>query len=700
MSLVICSNRQDNYNKLDEDGIEVNMRGNGTSNPASFTNHFSNVFKIEPNSEVAVQSVKIERNSLANITGAKFFSVYLGPQLEVSKEYRDGCVLPICVRVKEGSYGVTDLAHELKKCVADRALDLHPDYNKGTTFAAKWTAAADSGAFTGWYLNTSTFGHQLTTNNYATLDDWIPCGDGGAVGDYTTAVVGAGGGFVANRKITRALATGTMGRYTIGTGTAGGAQPLSLCDGIYAIRPWESVGPTGTAKKPRMYYEIGLSRPVNTDHICPDWLSEKDGALTPGSALREGFFDYKLTWAERTETGKFGLLIEQAIVFEGDGAQRLPGANHGQFCMKEVKYFGVAGATAAGLVNVELNQDNCRDVADLTDGNVYYTRLRFVGKGEEMKLEAFAQSKADQTGAWNDVINSAKSKVLTASETGSGEMVATSFKPINCNCWNLYPKIGMLAKDDFIKIEQWGGRANSGTYPINNVSPGSSYWARQWDEDGGERFGNLWELKNIRNIDVGVLQNGVVETSTYVRKLLNADNECPDYCVAILPQTNQNTRSNFDQLPQEYTSIKGNCAQLLGFPGQTAVLNFNQGIRKNMAGVAKTANAAKWQVFSNEKPVFSTQTAFIRCPTLTHQSLNMAKQLPSKIMYQIPRFSNSGKEYGNLYFEASEKTYLDLHNTNEMNINELQLDIVNTDETYCRDLEGQSTIVLHFRRKR
>ena len=247
------------------------MRGNGTSNPSSFTNHFSNVFKIEPNSEVAVQSVKIERNSLANITGAKFFSVYLGPELTVGKEYRDGCVLPICVRVKEGSYGVTDLAHQLKKCLSDRALDLHPDYNKGTLFAPKWTAAADSGAFTGWQINTSTFGRQQNTNNYATLDDWIPCGDGGAVGDYTTAVVGAGGGFVANRKITRALATGTEGRYTIGTGTAGGAQPLSLCDGIYAIRPWESVGATGTAKKPRMYFEIGLSRPVNTDHICPDW---------------------------------------------------------------------------------------------------------------------------------------------------------------------------------------------------------------------------------------------------------------------------------------------------------------------------------------------------------------------------------------------------------------------------------------------
>ena len=78
----------------------------------------------------------------------------------------------------------------------------------------------------------------------------------------------------------------------------------------------------------------------------------------------------------------------------------------------------------------------------------------------------------------------------------------------------------------------------------------------------------------------------------------------------------------------------------------------------------------------------------------------MAKQLPSKILYQIPRFSSSGKEYGNLYFEANEKTYVKLNNSEQLNINQLQVDIVNVDETYVRDLVGQTSVVLHFRRSK
>ena len=78
----------------------------------------------------------------------------------------------------------------------------------------------------------------------------------------------------------------------------------------------------------------------------------------------------------------------------------------------------------------------------------------------------------------------------------------------------------------------------------------------------------------------------------------------------------------------------------------------------------------------------------------------MAKELPSKILYHIPRFSNSGKEYGNLFYEPHEKTYLALKNAEELKINELKLDIVNNDETIAEDLAGQTTICLHFRKSR
>ena len=91
MSLVICSNRDTNYEFADVEGREVNMKGRGTSSASTFTNHFSNVFTIPRNSEVAVQSVKINRNNILRITEPKYFSFFMGKQLTATTSYRTSC---------------------------------------------------------------------------------------------------------------------------------------------------------------------------------------------------------------------------------------------------------------------------------------------------------------------------------------------------------------------------------------------------------------------------------------------------------------------------------------------------------------------------------------------------------------------------------------------------------------------------------
>ena len=689
MSLIICSNFQDDYNFDDEVDIlgeNVNMRGFGSSAPNSFTNHFSNVFKIEKNSEVAVQSVKIERSSLSNIRRSKFFSVYLGPQLTATTSYADGCVLPIVCCVERGQRGVVALGHQLDKKFQEDGMDLHPDFCGNCEVKPHFQHLFAQQGFTGWNFTTKTSGDQLTTNNATTLTPWLPCGDTNSqISDYSSAVSGGA------MRVTRDLATGEEYRYVMGI-----KDPLSLTNGIFEFRPFNKDG--GTA--PQMYWEVGLCRATDTAHIAPDWCDFSGYAYSQGSSYAEGFMDYKLTWAEK-EDGKRGMRIEQAIV-DDDGLIRTPATgNFGQFKMIETKYFGVAGSTC---LNIELDETNCRDVANLVDGNTYYSRFRFKAVGEEMLFQAFGQSKSNAVGSWYDVINSAKSKALTASKTGSGKMVPSSFKPINQNCWNLYPKINLLEKDDFIDVEVWGGRANSGTFPVDNITPGTAYWAQSWDEDAGEKFGHHYQARTIQNIDLGMLQNGIYNTSVYQRLNLDADSEGPAYVQGVLPQATKMSFEGWANVvvteSNVYNSILGDCGNLLGFPQQSAVMNVNQGVVSNLAGVVKVPPCAKWVLYSGNVPSFASQPAFIRCPTLTHESLNMAKQLPSKILYSIPRFTNTSKEFGNLYFEPGEKTYLKLRNTEELNINELQLDIVNTAETLVDDLRGQTNVVLHFRKSR
>jgi hypothetical protein len=79
MSLLICSNTQDEYSsqELNNLGVKIN---NGTPIQASnfFSNHLKDPIRIPPNSEVAVQSVKIHRNPMNDIKAGNLFHVYLG----------------------------------------------------------------------------------------------------------------------------------------------------------------------------------------------------------------------------------------------------------------------------------------------------------------------------------------------------------------------------------------------------------------------------------------------------------------------------------------------------------------------------------------------------------------------------------------------------------------------------------------------
>ena len=58
MSLIICSSQQDRYNEEEQ----------GNAKPASFSNYLGNAMMIPSHSEVAVQSVKINRQGQITIT--------------------------------------------------------------------------------------------------------------------------------------------------------------------------------------------------------------------------------------------------------------------------------------------------------------------------------------------------------------------------------------------------------------------------------------------------------------------------------------------------------------------------------------------------------------------------------------------------------------------------------------------------------
>ncbi len=95
-----------------------------------------------------------------------------------------------------------------------------------------------------------------------------------------------------------------------------------------------------------------------------------------------------------------------------------------------------------------------------------------------------------------------------------------------------------------------------------------------------------------------------------------------------------------------------------------------------------------------------TNECFIRANNLTGTSYNGAKNSVSRILYSLPRFDNAGNTQGNLYFQASEKTYIKLNNTHELTLNQLDIDLVDRSERIVRDLQGNTIVILYIRKSR
>jgi hypothetical protein len=79
--------------------------------------------------------------------------------------------------------------------------------------------------------------------------------------------------------------------------------------------------------------------------------------------------------------------------------------------------------------------------------------------------------------------------------------------------------------------------------------------------------------------------------------------------------------------------------------------------------------------------------------------LNFGTGNPSKILFQVPRFDNSGAETGALFFQNPDKTYIDLNNPTDFTITDLDVHFVRKDETFAKDLTGSSEVLFHIRPK-
>ena len=503
-------------------------------------------------------------------------------------------------------------------------------------------------------------------------------------------------------------------------------------------------------------FDIGLSRPTPVrggyrdgkpvpfvEFDAPRWFSAAKGGTTGQDAGPPGiysgpFYDYLLRYNPISE------------LFELWHSLWIPAFR--EMRMVEITYWGADGGNssmpAAQLGKADFLFGGGAGTFDTINFNVW---------GEAIQIWASDSGTGNNGVPFMDTLTDS-TDALMPTGTDNSDWTALGLKraakPVNQNCWALYPKIALSIEDDALTVinysanAEWENSNNKGTYSFNYPSlpdRGARAWASGENTTG---VGSSWwgrVLKNVNpfystvaraidsrpNVTLGsvgsVAPRVAMDTSTSANTgtidcqakrygyglIIEPTTDADDADILTFPNNAQygrpllgfGTSSGSGALGA--SDVSGQILSPVNLDGVDAT-TIGVGVMSNLAkseetaigGTALSVGYGKWKFQSSSPPENLNSTAFVRIPSLTHQSYNFCKSLPSKILWQIPKFMADGRSDGSLYFENSSPIYLDLRNPNPLTLQQLDVDIVDKNEKYCEDLSGATTITLHFRQKK
>ena len=694
MSLIIATSR------LNEDETQTtNQR------PSNFQNFFRSPIEIEADSEIAVDSVKIQRTGNITVGAKGFFCHYFGtdPTLFADgEEYNELLSISRTIKPKKGTYNVEAYARELTTAFNNQYEDPRIYGNASVTVNAD-AAFREEGVVIKF-----TDRGKVTTDVTASLTG-------------TPAFNLANPSAALNVPFTLAnkIAPSDSFSWTAGTGVLlrTGADAANLqnasCVAVLSGRPFSlnqgyfDVSLTSASSKP---FAVGLTRPQIQYESPENYaltnvpLAEQTGTLIERRLGRIRDIDHYKTQRENGDTwirtyngagaeiaGTHEMYDYVFIQDENNNitiAQRVYDSAYEEFVHQELEYWQ-SGGSATG--------------AKMTKATFYATwdGIRFEGLGDQINL----YFKRTGVSVWDQVIGS---------NLSSAGAVGRTFTPIGSTSYALYPMINLGAGSVTVTkfVSNYSGTDNSYDYPqfIEGVGSAAGYYPGDDMFSNEAVFGVAAEpyikIPSTRVLASNSVQDAIVKCDSSYNKYDNVSGAQYSPYIFVgenaaggVDYTHILTMNKFDAedevldtllAGQEYPNMSGR----LGFPDR-AIVNSKSGVGYVAGDDSKVVTFTS--VFPLEKTALSS---FIRLPGLTHKSFNGAQAGLSKIIYQVPQFSNDGREFGALYFEPGEKTYIKLNNPNAMILNSLQVQIVDAFEKETNSLTGDTQIVFHIRKRK
>ena len=682
MSFVLTSNRlNENHTTAPRGTIDI-------ENPANFKNFFRSPVIIPPNSEIAVQSVKIERSGNVELADNTYLCHYWCQDPSTLTESDERAHLVGNARTiafKEGTYNLLSLPGHIQERF--RAQYSHPNLYGGEEISIK---SGTGGIEQGLNFKFTAKGNASVSasNNVSGSLVATPVYNLSVPEKYDSP----------SNQYTWTPATGVIERTGTATDTFSNAscvvmlkgRPFGLSQGKFDVT-------TAWANTER--WAVGLSRPQIQFYEAKthDGANRVDlDSKTFGHSINnrtildvDGFeglegpfetYDYAVI---RSETDEI-MVVQRAWETGQDQLSR----------MEEIKYWEVPGSNAS----VKPDGTPRTDRATLTEFSASYDGVRFEGDGDQIKL----YFKHTGLSTYDTILSSTLSDVP-----------GLCYTPIGDTSYALYPMFNLGNGSMGITKYQsnYIGTDNSYLFPTYDAgtrtyTPGSDMFSNEAPMMKNDKLSTYSkpEGRTLIEDDVALIVDSSKTKITWTSDdktldqyvfsgLLNAANQYGlDYEHIItldsFPIPNEhNTLAPSQQFP--HSSL------IMGFPDRAILTQTEGDVEGYVSG-----NLSRVITFTSTHPLEKiNKSAFIRVPNLTHNSYNGTQSSISKILYQIPQFANDGRQYGPLFFEAAEKTYIKLNNPAPITLNHLEIQLVEANEHVIDSLSynGTTQIVFHIK---
>lgn len=589
MSLLVLSNDEKFQSTL-------GLATGGISAPNSFTNVLSEPLVIEKDSEVALQSLKVQKSATITVnSGNNKIWTYIGrgrsDTFGGEQDPRTTAPTRFIPRDDYTAQSFVDdcLLPSLRKAI------YHPDYQDRLNGSVKEDA---NGNFEGYNIKYGE-GNSPPSDVFPADDEFIAAAPNSTDFTWTNS----------NKRFTKGTDDDTRG-YGIAS-----RYPMSARQAKHVVN----------FANASVYWAVSLSRYAAADAETPPW----------GVPLEKNWGDFAVIKEEGTD-----LLKMYHSVVEDTGS--------GEMTMREVQYYGYTGATYATPYDLGTNASGFNEIEFFIDGEQVEVYLR---KGGSSRTQ------------------------VCSPELGTPAK-DNYFKPINMCCTYLYPKYELTVASSYFTM------VSNEAVNVSNFVFDGNYKLSQ-DQLTRQDFyvtalsGHLPFYNMAQEADLDGTYNDFDAYSGIQHTFQRFSDQLPKIVLIVAPD------------PDNYTPSDGaNSNHLLGFDDETVLDNPTQ--------------SSGFKTFSSHEVPDNIvrESMFLRLSSLTQRSKNGFTGNDSKIIYHCPRFDTSGQDQGQLYFEPAEKTYLDIGNIVDTPTNSFTVELVNRQEKLVPGLVGNTTAVLHIRKKK